>query len=558
MLTVTDDVIQEIDVNKNIVFEWHSLDHIPITDSFFNLTSRNIDYAHFNSVNIDPFDNNLLISFRTTSEIVKVSRATGDIMWRLGGKKNEFTFIGEHAENAPYYFVGQHCIWRLTNGDLLFFDNGNITGGGVTPCDRTYSRAVQYKIDEVNKTAELVWEFRHHPDISAPSMGRVQKLSNGNVTIEWGSAIQNTASVPIVTEVSPAGELVYEMYFAAYNKGSHMQKYLWTSSDLVKSQTFQNVKSNNIYNSTNTGVSVTVLSMKGKENNGLAVKKHADAVRFPQFSGAVPQVLMDRVTISAFAIDEVTFDLNIDIKGMDFKDPNNMTVYQRPYEGQGVFKPLATYYDTNENKLVVLDAGPGEFIFTYPEVQQIASAPILKSPEDSSTISYAEPLTFEWASKGLSRSFHLQVAKDAEFTNIVIDEPNLKGFKYTMETIEPDTTYFWRLNMTNNGGTGDWSSASFTAVAPKIELIGPNGGDQLHKGLTYYIAWNYNMKDDVEIDLYRDDSLAGMIAIVSGAQVYEWEVQLSLRPGNNYYILVKRASDDTVYDMSDEPFSILN
>ena len=107
---LTENVIQEIDANKNVVFEWHALDHIPITDSFYNLTAQNIDYAHFNSVNIDPIDNNLLISFRTTGEITKVNRTTGEIIWRFGGKGNQFTFIGEHEENAPYYFVGQHCI----------------------------------------------------------------------------------------------------------------------------------------------------------------------------------------------------------------------------------------------------------------------------------------------------------------------------------------------------------------------------------------------------------------------------------------------------------------
>ena len=209
---VTENVIQEIDANKNVVFEWHALDHIPITDSFYNLTAQNIDYAHFNSVNIDPIDNNLLISFRTTGEITKVNRTTGEIIWRFGGKGNQFTFIGEHEENAPYYFVGQHCIWRKTNGNLLFFDNGNLMGAGTTPSDRSYSRAVEYKIDEVNKTAELVWEFRHSPDIKTPSNGRVQTLSNGNILIDWGSATQNTSKVPLVTEVTPAGEVnnIYE------------------------------------------------------------------------------------------------------------------------------------------------------------------------------------------------------------------------------------------------------------------------------------------------------------------------------------------------------------
>ncbi|MBN1973326.1 MAG: aryl-sulfate sulfotransferase [Sedimentisphaerales bacterium] len=555
---LTGNVIQEIDTNKKVIFEWHAIDYIPITDSFYDLTSKSIDYAHFNSINIDPFDNNLLISFRTTGEITKVSRSTGEIIWRFGGKKNEFTFIGEHEENAPYYFVGQHSIWRKTNGNLLFFDNGNLQGAGTTPSDRTYSRAVEYQIDETNKTATLVWEFRHTPAIFTPSGGRVQPLSNGNVLIDWGAAIPNGApAVPLVTEVSPAGEVVYELHYATAKKGSRLQKYIWNSPDLVKSQTFQNIISGNTYNSSNAGISVTVNSLEGVTNNGLAVKRHADAVRFPKFTGQVPQVLIDRVTISSFGIEDMSFDINFNIDGMDFKDPNQMTVYHRPQEDSGIFSPLLTYYDSGQKKLVVLNAQPGEFIFTYPDIQGIPIAPALKTPADMSTVGYTKPVTFEWAPKGLFSSFHLQVAKDSEFNEIVADKSNMTVYKYTMETIEPNTTYLWRVNTTNSGGTSDWANASFSAVAPKINVTVPNGGEQWQAGLTYFIQWNYNMDDNVIIELYSGGWFAKTIATVSGSQAYEWEADLSLRPGNNFYIKVKSASDNTIYDTSDASFSII-
>jgi len=247
---VTGDVVQEIDADKHVLFEWHALDHIPMTDSFYDLTKKSIDYSHFNSVNLDPTDNTLLISSRTTSDIVKVSRSTGEIIWRLGGKDNDFTFVGEHEENAPYYFVGQHAVWRFPNGDLLFFDNGNISGGGLTECDRDYSRGVTYHLDEVNMTATLVWEYRHDPDIMSPSGGRVQPLANGNILLDWGSAIpRGTPEVPLVTEVSPAGDLVYELHYATATKGARLQKYVWNSPDLVQAQTHFGIEPGGTYQS---------------------------------------------------------------------------------------------------------------------------------------------------------------------------------------------------------------------------------------------------------------------------------------------------------------------
>jgi hypothetical protein len=182
---------------------------------------------------------------------------------------------------------------------------------------------------------------------------------------------------------------------------------------------------------------------------------------------------------------------------------------------------------------------------------------VLKAPKDLSTVSYALPVTFEWTQGGLFQSFHVQVAKDAEFNNLVVDEQNITGFKYVMETVEPMTTYFWRVCTNNYESVSDWATASFTAVAPAVKVITPNGGEQWHKGLTYFIQWEYNMDDSVAIDLYSGGVLVKTIATVTGVQACEWEVDLSLRPGDAYYIKVRRVTDGTVSDTSDAPFSVL-
>jgi hypothetical protein len=188
---VTGLVIQELDREKNVVFEWRSWDYFSITDATQeDLSAQNIDYVHGNSIEIDP-DENLLISCRNMDEITKIDRATGDILWRWGGKHNEFTFI-----NDPVGFDHQHAARRLSNGNILFFDNGTY---------REYSRAVEYSLDEQNKTATLVWEYRHSPDILGWALGYAQRLPNGNTLIGWGSAN------PTVTEVTPQGAVAYEL-----------------------------------------------------------------------------------------------------------------------------------------------------------------------------------------------------------------------------------------------------------------------------------------------------------------------------------------------------------
>jgi len=419
--SVTGNIVQEIDASKRLVFEWHTFDHIPITNSFFDLTQQTIDYAHLNAVSIDPTDSNLLVSLRTTSEIVKINRQNGEVMWRLGGKANQFAFVGEHEENAPYFTVGQHDIHRLANGDLLYFDNGNISGGGITPNDRTYSRAVEYQLDESNKVATLVWEFRHTPDISALCTGSVKRFPNGNTLIGWGCAIPTSGT--IATEVSSAGSVVFEMKHrtapgsSMLLLGNGVTKQLWNSPDLIHSTTYQNIASGKTYYSPDAGVSVTVNNLTGPAENGLVVQRHLDAVRFPQFASQAPQVLLEHIVLSGSNI--VALEAELDLKLPDtsyvfdtpmIHVPAQMVVYQRLTPGQGQFSALPTTYDAAKGALRVTIPQMGEFIFAYPDLTETPYVPAILSPANQSQVNQAEPVTLTWTPHGLVESFDLQVA----------------------------------------------------------------------------------------------------------------------------------------------------
>lgn len=192
--TVIDCVIQELDQNKNVIFQWRAIDHFDITDGIeINLTGSTVDPFHCNAIEMDA-DGAVLLSTRYLSEITKIDLQTSNIIWRLGGKNNQFTFV-----NDPIGFSYQHDIRILPNGDITLMDNGNLH----TP---PFSRAVEYKLDEVNKIATLVWQFKHNPSVFNPFMGSVQRLPDGNTLIGWGGA-----PTPTLTEVTPEGNTALEM-----------------------------------------------------------------------------------------------------------------------------------------------------------------------------------------------------------------------------------------------------------------------------------------------------------------------------------------------------------
>ena len=195
--TVIGLVIQEVDADNNVLFQWRSWDHIPITDTTVDLTRSEIDYVHGNSVEWD-HDGNIIISSRFLDEVTKISRETGEIIWRLGGKANQFTFIGD---GEPFF--DQHDARRLENGHLTLYDNRSAQGS-------TYSRGVEYELDEEAMTARRVWEYRSGGDSASFAMGNVQRLPNGNSLIGWG------ALTPTLTEVTPGGEKAFEMMLGPY------------------------------------------------------------------------------------------------------------------------------------------------------------------------------------------------------------------------------------------------------------------------------------------------------------------------------------------------------
>jgi hypothetical protein len=200
-------IIQELDTAKHVVFQWRSWDHFNITDSTEPITGTVVDYVHGNAIDVDT-DGNLLLSSRHLDEITKINRQTGAIIWRMGGKNNQFTFTNSDPSSH------QHDIRRIANGHVTLFDNGN----GRTP---QYSRAVEFALDEVNKTATSVWQYRNTPDSYAEAMGDAQRLANGNTLIGWGSAH------PTIIEARPDGAKAFELQFGPVQVSYRAFRFPW-------------------------------------------------------------------------------------------------------------------------------------------------------------------------------------------------------------------------------------------------------------------------------------------------------------------------------------------
>lgn len=219
-------IIQELDANHNLIFEWRSWDYFHVTDNtYLDLTNSNLQFIHGNAIDID-FDGHFLISSRALDEITKINRTTGEIIWRWGGSQNEFTIIGN-----DYPFSHQHCIRSLGNNRYLLYDNGNYSAQ-YTASGNNISRAVEYVIDTNAMTVEKVWEFIHPNSLYAPSTGGVQRLSNGNTLINWGN-MSPFGIGAIITEVDVNGQIVFELECVPGENVYRAHKFDWFFDDSI-------------------------------------------------------------------------------------------------------------------------------------------------------------------------------------------------------------------------------------------------------------------------------------------------------------------------------------
>ena len=207
---VAEGVVQEIDIETGeVIFEWRSLDHVPVEESHGDLPedpTGAYDYFHINSVDVDT-DGNLLVSARRTFAVYKIDRKSGEVIWRLGGKKSDFE-MGEGTET-----LYQHDARRQPDGTITLFDNG-----GMYVSEE--SRVVGIQPNEDEMTATLAQEYTHPEGVLAVTQGNAQRLPNGNVFVGWGSE-------PVFSEFSDDGDLLFSARLPAEVESYRAFRHPW-------------------------------------------------------------------------------------------------------------------------------------------------------------------------------------------------------------------------------------------------------------------------------------------------------------------------------------------
>jgi hypothetical protein len=132
--------------------------------------------------------------------LLRIDVASATLDWQMSGLYSDFTFPGggplyESAANSYLWSRGHYSqVWP---GGLMMFDNGSNYAPPV-------SSILEVAFDEATHTAYEVFRYTDPAGGHTASLGDVWRLESGNYVASW-------MSLSKLTEVTPAGELVWRV-----------------------------------------------------------------------------------------------------------------------------------------------------------------------------------------------------------------------------------------------------------------------------------------------------------------------------------------------------------
>ena len=193
---------------KEIIWEWNVFDHFNMNDfdqfgGTWNQAYLDLhhDWTHVNALAYDDSEDAIYISTRHLSRITKIDYPSGGIIWNMGHNMPS----GDVEIGHEIGFSFQHSVQILDNGNILTFDNGNLSPE-FRQTEQQISRAIEIKINSIDNafSAELIWEYELAPELFGFASGNAQKLDNGNVLITTVGGGGRSI------EVSGEGEIIWQ------------------------------------------------------------------------------------------------------------------------------------------------------------------------------------------------------------------------------------------------------------------------------------------------------------------------------------------------------------
>jgi hypothetical protein len=194
------------------------------------------------------------------------------------------------------------------------------------------------------------------------------------------------------------------------------------------------------------------------------------------------------------------------------------------------------------------ETGPYSSVRSFTTVIASPVAPNLLSPIDGA-VNVSTLATFVWEQSTGASSYQLQISTDPSFSTIVIDSSGITATSLTVSGLKVSTLYYWRVNASNVGGPGEWSSVRSMITSSVAEVSDGNGLPQEIRLFQNYpnpfnnstiISYELPKAASVTIEIYSvlGQKVATLAQGVKQPGYHQVSWESSLSSGVYYYTLV--------------------
>lgn len=196
---ILDAVIQRQGPGGKLLWKWNSRDHIGLreTGRWWPSLEEPYDVVHINSVEPVP-GGDYLISMRHTDAVYRIDGKTGNVEWKLGGRRTPKSLNILDDPFGGYPLGGQHDPRMLPNGTVTVHDNG-------TDLNRP-PRGVRYRI--AGRQARLVDSVKDDLASSSGCCGSARRLGRSWL-FGWGGR-------RLTTEIDGRGRRAFQLRLSSF------------------------------------------------------------------------------------------------------------------------------------------------------------------------------------------------------------------------------------------------------------------------------------------------------------------------------------------------------
>ena len=167
------------------VQDWHAGD--------FEEENGKYVLGHANAIDYDAEENAYYVSFLHFESIWKIDRATGDVIWKMGGKDSDYG-LGGGGLGTDLFQGASHGFDRLEDG-IVVFHNG---------LDELASSVAEYTMVEPDMELDEVWSYTPDPPITTYVLGDTIRRNDGTTIVTWSTAGQ-------IDVITPDAELAWSL-----------------------------------------------------------------------------------------------------------------------------------------------------------------------------------------------------------------------------------------------------------------------------------------------------------------------------------------------------------